>query len=165
MKTKAFTLVELMIAVAIIGILAAIAYPGLGGMRTRARLKEVPNTVQVIAAAERVVRFKTGDWYYFDVAAAGLGNGSSWGNRANYAQARTALRITLPNPNSVDTMCIYSTPVVVGVGEVIQFNVNNAGVPGIEEGRFELGAQIYDIRGAGTWNVHLMYLDDDGIPY
>jgi type IV pilus assembly protein PilA len=51
-KKKAFTLVELMIVVAIIGILAAIAVPNFVAMQYRAKRAEVPSNVDGIKTAE-----------------------------------------------------------------------------------------------------------------
>ena len=52
MKTKAFTLVELMIVVAIIGILAAIAIPNFVQMQMRAKRAEAPPNVGGIKVAQ-----------------------------------------------------------------------------------------------------------------
>jgi type IV pilus assembly protein PilA len=51
-KKKAFTLVELMIVVAIIGILAAIAVPNFVAMQYRAKRAEVPSNIDGIKTAE-----------------------------------------------------------------------------------------------------------------
>ena len=50
--TKAFSLVELMIVVAIIGILAAIAIPNFMSMQLKAKRSEVPTNVTGIKTAE-----------------------------------------------------------------------------------------------------------------
>jgi len=52
MNRKGFTLVELMIVVAIIGILAAIAIPNFVAMQYRAKRSEVPSNVDGIKTAE-----------------------------------------------------------------------------------------------------------------
>jgi len=52
MSKKAFTLVELMIVVAIIGILAAIAIPNFVEMQYRAKRSEVPSNVDGVKTAE-----------------------------------------------------------------------------------------------------------------
>ena len=52
MNRKGFTLVELMIVVAIIGILAAIAIPNFVDMQYRAKRAEVPSNVDGIKTAE-----------------------------------------------------------------------------------------------------------------
>ena len=52
MAKKGFTLVELMIVVAIIGILAAIAIPNFVEMQYRAKRSEVPGNVDGIKTAE-----------------------------------------------------------------------------------------------------------------
>lgn len=51
-KQKGFTLIELMIVVAIIGILASIAVPGFLQMQLRAKLAEIPANVDGIKTAE-----------------------------------------------------------------------------------------------------------------
>ena len=52
MNKKGFTLVELMIVVAIIGILAAIAIPNFVAMQYRAKRSEVPSNVDGIKTAQ-----------------------------------------------------------------------------------------------------------------
>lgn len=53
MNRKGFTLIELMIVVAIIGILAAIAIPNFIAMQLRAKRSELPTNVDGIRTAEK----------------------------------------------------------------------------------------------------------------
>ena len=52
-NTKGFTLIELMIVVAIIGILAAIAIPNFLAMQLRAKRSELPTNLDAIRTAEK----------------------------------------------------------------------------------------------------------------
>ena len=52
MNRKGFTLIELMIVVAIIGILAAIAIPSFLAMQLRAKRSELPTNLDAIRTAE-----------------------------------------------------------------------------------------------------------------
>jgi type IV pilus assembly protein PilA len=71
-KAKGFTLIELMIVVAIIGILAAIAIPNFMRYQLRAKFGELPTNVNAIfkseeslRQSERTVAGKTGQYYAF----------------------------------------------------------------------------------------------------
>ncbi len=59
---KAFTLVELMIVVAIIGILASIAIPNFVSMQYRAKRAELPTNVEGIRVAETAYEASFDSW-------------------------------------------------------------------------------------------------------
>lgn len=57
-----FTLIELIIVVAVIGILFAITFPAVSGMRERAREKEAAITKKALETAIRAFRTEYGKW-------------------------------------------------------------------------------------------------------
>lgn len=71
-NNKGFTLIELMIVVAIIGILAAIAIPNFLAMQLRAKRSELPTNLDGIRTAEKAY-FAEWDVYTADTAVAGEG--------------------------------------------------------------------------------------------
>ena len=64
---KGFTLIELMIVVAIIGILAAIAIPSFLAMQLRAKRSELPTNVDAIRTAEKAYH---AEWDNYTLCAA-----------------------------------------------------------------------------------------------
>lgn len=95
-RPKAFTLIELLLTVVIIGIVAAIMYPNFEGMIIRGKLQEVYNTVELRRAAEQQYYFKTGTWFCFKYDSTGDGSGSDKQNYASYDTAEQQLGIKLP---------------------------------------------------------------------
>jgi type IV pilus assembly protein PilA len=66
-NNKGFTLIELMIVVAIIGILAAIAIPNFVAMQLRAKRSELPTNIDAIRTAEKAYEH---EWDVFTATAA-----------------------------------------------------------------------------------------------
>ncbi|MDD2680095.1 MAG: prepilin-type N-terminal cleavage/methylation domain-containing protein [Candidatus Omnitrophica bacterium] len=62
-KNDGFTLVELLLVVAIIITLALIAVPNYNKSKLRSRQREAISSVKLIAAAERIYRMETGDYH------------------------------------------------------------------------------------------------------
>lgn len=78
MKTKAFTLVEIMIVVAIIGLLAAIAIPNFVRAREQAQLNSILNNLRIIEGAKDQWALEqkkgTGDTMDWTTGATGIGD-------------------------------------------------------------------------------------------
>ena len=113
MRRRGFTLIELMIVVAIIGILAAIAIPNFVRFQARAKQSEVKGGLKAIFTAERAY-FQEKDNYV--ISFAGIGFSPERGNRFMYqtganvigTENRSAVDIVVPasgaNLITVDTL-------------------------------------------------------------
>ena len=88
MKTfqKGFTLIELMIVVAIIGILAAIAIPAYQDYTIRAQVSEGLTLASDVKAGVAEYAAQTGDWP-LDLAEAGLGSAVAGDKAGRYVQS------------------------------------------------------------------------------
>ncbi|HET8692076.1 MAG TPA: pilin, partial [Steroidobacteraceae bacterium] len=88
MKTlqKGFTLIELMIVVAIIGILAAIAIPAYQDYTIRAQVSEGLSLASDIKAGVAEFMAQTGDWPV-DLEEAGLGSAAAEDKAGRYVES------------------------------------------------------------------------------
>ena len=86
-KEEGFTLIELMIVVAIIGILAAIAIPNFLSMQLRAKRSEVPTNMAAIRTAEQAYfhEFDTYTAVADNPGTGGIGTAQvAWGSPADW---------------------------------------------------------------------------------
>jgi prepilin-type N-terminal cleavage/methylation domain-containing protein len=102
MNKKGFTLTELMIVVAVIGILAAIALPVYTGYIQRGRMAQAYTDIQAIALADEKCLAETGRYINNFAALA-----TSYGLRVTQTTRYYTLNITLPTTTQ---FVIYAEP-------------------------------------------------------
>ncbi len=103
---KGFTLIELMIVVAIIGILAAVAIPAYSGYTKKAKLTEVTNAMGAVATAAQEYKQSVGTWPSAITTTTAIAN--SLGVTFPTTYVTTAVTITEP-ATAADDMAITVT--------------------------------------------------------
>lgn len=101
MKQKGFSLIELMIVVAVIGILASVAYPSYRDSVMRARRAD--GKAAILDMAQRVERFYSENNTYAG-AAAGVNSPQ------NSAEGFYSVSVTVPNPTTGSGYLITAAP-------------------------------------------------------
>ncbi len=91
MTKRAFTLIELIVTLIIIGILAALSLPQFGKTREHALGKEAIANLKLIAAAEKIYRMEAITGYYPRVAP---------NPQSDIGQINTYLRLSIPTGTS-----------------------------------------------------------------
>ena len=105
-KNKGFTLIELMIVVAIIGILSAIAIPNFMKFQARSKQSEAKSNLKALFTAQRSY-FQEKDKYLAEISV--LGFKPERGNRYQYINAASCTyeeRMTVDVSSPTDASCI-----------------------------------------------------------
>ena len=112
MKKRGFTLIELMIAVAIVGILAVIALPAYNSYTTNAKRNQAKAIMLNLSQMEE--RFYTNNYSYYAISTAPPANEpQGWANYAGTSMAKRTYDIavaTTGSPTVSATYTITATP-------------------------------------------------------
>lgn len=120
-KQQGFTLIELMIVVAIIGILAAIAIPAYRDYTVRAKVSEGLQTAAGAKAAVSETYLSTGTLPGTNTAAGLVAPTSITGNNVTSVDvnANGAIQITYANDSAIAASTLVMTPSTASAGSVV----------------------------------------------
>jgi type IV pilus assembly protein PilA len=105
------TLIELLIVIAIIGILAAVALPYMRGHMVKAKLSEVENAMSTVASSVAQ--------YYLD------SEGTSWPNCPSVNEIRNSLGVSLEAITRISDMSVANNGVITATVQQIDPLVDN----------------------------------------
>ena len=130
-KQKGFTLVELMIVVAIIGILAAIAIPKFASMLEKSREGATKGNISAVKSAISIYYGDhEGEWPD-DITETGA---TSWSFLTSYMDALPAVKVTGNNENNDTTVVGFINPSTFEAGPLLYYVVT-ATTPPAADGR------------------------------
>lgn len=111
---KGFTLIELMIAVAIIGILAAIAYPSYTQYKIRTQRTDAQSEMMQIARNLTAYKLANNNYSKLvggSVVAVAITDGNIYGASVTPKQGTALYNLALVIPNTLDSWTLTATPI------------------------------------------------------
>lgn len=110
-NNSGLTLIELLIVIAIVGILAAVALPYMRGHIVKAKLSEVENAMSMVATSV--------SQYYLD------SNGKSWPDCPSVNEIRSSLGVSLGTITRISDMSVANNGIITATVQNIDQLVDN----------------------------------------